>query len=155
VTRFVGIDPGVTGAVAWLEAGSCHVWDIPTIFKGSGFVKQEIDAAALFHHLYQWREGAVGALERVNAMPAQGAASTFSLGDSFGVCRACMASAGISTQYVLPSVWKKYFGLTSNKEESRALAVKMYPKAELHLKKYVDRAEALLIATYLMETHHG
>lgn len=149
---YIGIDPGLTGAIAMISDGwSAGVWDMATILKGSGSVKYEVDASALYKRLTKSWEGLhpVAALERVNSMPGQAASSTFSLGDSFGVARACLACAGIPTTYVTPQSWKKHFNLTSNKEESRALAIKLYPEVELHLKKHADRAEALLIATYL------
>jgi len=52
---------------------------------------------------------------------------------------------------VTPAKWKKHFGLSSEKEQSRAMASKMFPEAALHLKKHHDRAEALLLARYLWE----
>jgi len=147
---FIGIDPGLTGAVAFLgEDGDFLLWDTVTILKGSGSVKSEVNASALYQHLMKVsQQTAVAVLERVNSMPGQAASSTFSLGDSFGTARACLACAGIPTTYVTPQTWKKHFKLTSDKEEARALAIKLYPTAELHLKKHVDRAEALLMATY-------
>ena len=152
---FIGIDPGLTGAVAWLQGNTSHVWNIPTIQKGYGSVKTEIDTAGLFKHIVELSYGkqATCALERVNSMPGQAASSTFSLGDSFGSIRACVSAAGVPITYVTPQKWKKYFGLTSVKEEARAMAIKLYPTSELHLKKHIDRAEALLIATYLKQTY--
>jgi crossover junction endodeoxyribonuclease RuvC len=151
---YIGIDPGLSGAVAFLYEDQAKIWDIPTILKGSGSVKQEINASAMFDYLRDIKVRIAGgqiqaALERVNSMPGQAASSTFSLGDSFGVCRATLASAGIPTTYVTPQSWKKHFNLSKEKEEARALAIKLYPSVELHLKKHIDRAESLLIATYL------
>jgi crossover junction endodeoxyribonuclease RuvC len=147
---FIGVDPGLSGAVAFLEPDSYTVVDIPTMAKGSGTVKNEIDAQGLYKLLNRGvKHPPVAALERVNAMPGQGVASVFSLGDSFGACRSTLACASIPTTYVTPAEWKRHFKLTSNKEEARALAIKMFPNAELHLKKHIDRAEALLIAAYL------
>jgi crossover junction endodeoxyribonuclease RuvC len=94
-------------------------------------------------------------LERVNAMPGQGVASMFSMGDSFGVIRCALAAASIPTEYITPQSWKKHFHLDSNKEAARALAIRLYPMVDLHLKKFIDRAEALLIATYLKDTREG
>lgn len=153
---FIGIDPGLSGAVACLDGDSYTVADIPTIAKGSGVVKSEINAAGLYELLKRVAPGErVAALERVNAMPGQGVASVFSLGDSFGACRSVLACAGIATTYVTPVEWKRYYKLSSDKEEARALAVKLFPAAELHLKKHIDRAEALLIANYLRSKHHA
>jgi hypothetical protein len=49
-------------------------------------------------------------------------------------------------------VWKKHFKLERDKELSRAMAVRLFPEAPLNLKKYSDRAEALLMARWLWET---
>jgi len=155
---FVGIDPGLTGAVAVLFGEKAEVYDIPTIKKGDGAVKYEIDPAGLGRVLRFGivdSDKVVAALERVNSMPGQASSSTFSLGDSFGVCRAVLSLTNLPLTYVTPMAWKKYFKLTKDKEEARALAIKRYPQVELHLKKHIDRAEALLIATYLKETYHA
>jgi len=151
LTIYVGIDPGLSGAVAFIRGTEYRVADIPIIRKGEGFIKNEINASALRDILTDYLIGAkaIAALERVNAMPGQGVSSVFSLGDSFGACRAVLACADLATHYIAPAEWKRHFKLTSDKEEARALAVRLYPKAELHLKKHIDRAEALLIATYL------
>jgi crossover junction endodeoxyribonuclease RuvC len=154
--NYIGIDPGLSGAVAILyEDGGYDVWDIPTIMKGTGSVKYEIDAVALYSYIARQKHSTLAALERVNAMPGQSSPSVFSLGDSFGVCRASLAAALIPTTYVTPQSWKNYFKISKEKEEARALAVKLYPKSELHLKKHIDRAEALLIATYFKEKKNG
>jgi crossover junction endodeoxyribonuclease RuvC len=151
---FIGVDPGLSGAVAFLDGENYAVVDIPTMAKGTGTVKSEINANGLWALLdLHISLPPVAALERVNAMPGQGVASVFSLGDSFGVCRAVLACSNIPTTYVTPAEWKRHYKLTSDKEEARALAIKMFPKAELHLKKHIDRAEALLIAAYLRSKH--
>lgn len=151
----IGIDPGLTGAVGVLQDGRfVGVEDIPTILKGTGSVKQEVDAAGLIRLLKDRCPDidAEVALERVNAMPGQGVSSVFSLGDSFGCIRACVTAVRLPLNYVAPVTWKKYFKLTSDKEQSRSLAAKLFPDAELHLKKHADRAEALLMARWLYET---
>lgn len=148
---FIGIDPGLYGAVGVLTENGPAVFDMPTILKGaSGTVKFEIDAGAL-HRIISPYTGARAALERVSSRPENAGASVFSLGDSYGVARAILASTNCATTYVTPQAWKKHFKLTSDKEESRAMAARLYPTVDLHLKKYADRAEALLIATYLKE----
>jgi crossover junction endodeoxyribonuclease RuvC len=149
----IGIDPGLSGAVGVLRDGSyLAVFDMPTVSKGSGSVKQEVDAAGLAAILQQFDDARMCVIERVNAMPRQGSSSTFSLGDSFGCARAVVAALQISLSYVSPVAWKKHFKLGSDKEFSRALAVRMYPSAPLNLKKHADRAEALLMARWLYET---
>jgi crossover junction endodeoxyribonuclease RuvC len=65
-----------------------------------------------------------------------------------------VAACRFELVYVAPAQWKKHFKLTSDKEMSRALAVRMFPNAPLNLKKYSDRAEALLMARWLYEVHY-
>jgi crossover junction endodeoxyribonuclease RuvC len=152
LSAYIGVDPGLSGAIAIITGDWYEVHDIPTMAKGSGVVKSEINAKGMADILRTRISGPpLAALERVNAMPGQGVASVFSLGDSFGACRAVLACNSIPTLYVTPTEWKKYYKITSDKEEARALAIKKFPNAELHLKKHIDRAEALLIANYLKE----
>ncbi len=152
----VGIDPGLTGAVAFLRNGEyVALFDIPTTLKGSGSVKQEVEPGGLkrmFLERLEGREDVAIALERVSAMPGQGSSSVFSFGDTYGCCRSVASLTGYPLYLVTPTTWKKHFGLGRDKEESRALASRLFPGAELHLKKHADRAEALLMAHWLWDT---
>ena len=152
----IGIDPGLTGAIGVLSDGAfVAVEDMPTLVKGLGSVKREVDVAGLItmlrgHSSIDVSTSAV--LERVNAMPGQGVSSVFSLGDSFGCARSAIVACRLPMTYVSPVIWKKYFKLERDKELSRAMAVRLFPEAPLNLKKYSDRAEALLMARWLWET---
>ena len=154
----IGIDPGLSGAIGVLKNGAyVGVEDMPIVAKGTGSVKNEVDPAGLAAILRKYApadEAVAVVLERVNAMPGQGSSSIFSLGDSFGCARAAVAVCRFELTYVTPGQWKKYFKLTSDKELGRALAVRMFPDAQLNLKKHVDRAEALLMARWLYETRY-
>jgi crossover junction endodeoxyribonuclease RuvC len=158
VTITIGIDPGLGGAIAVLNCGRfVSVTDMPTTLRGVGSVKYEVNGGALAQLLKAAAPADVGvsvALERVNAMPGQGVSSVFSLGDSFGSARTAVGSVGFELHLIPPAKWKKHFGLSSDKEAARALAVRLFPEAPLGLKKYVDRAEALLIARWLWETNY-
>jgi crossover junction endodeoxyribonuclease RuvC len=155
----VGVDPGLTGAIGFLRDGVfVAVEDMPTVLKGVGSVKSEVSPAGLktlIRERLQPGESVVAVLERVGAMPGQGVSSVFSLGDSFGCARSVLATAGFETHLVSPVTWKKYYKLTADKELSRALAVKIWPSAPLHLKKHDGRAEALLLARWLWETRYA
>lgn len=157
MTTTIGIDPGLSGAIAILRCGEfVSVFDIPTMAKGgAGKVKNEIDPTGMLRFLranLDAKDGVKALLERVGSMPGQGVSSVFSLGDSFGCCRSVLACAAIPFITAQPAKWKKHFGLPAEKEQARALAIKLFPDAELHLKKHIDRAEALLMAKYLWET---
>lgn len=153
---FLGIDPGLNGAIAILHAdGSMHsVEDMPTLLRGKGTVKREVDAAGLAHLLRPIAsEIQMAVVEKVGAMPQQGSASTFSLGHSYGTATAVIAALGIPLQLVAPVTWKKRMALTRDKEHARATAIHLWPAAPLSRKKDADRAEALLMARYAIQSN--
>lgn len=157
----VGIDPGVTGAIALLDSsgtgGGIAVYDMPTMLRGRTSKKQQVNAAELARIVRDCAPD-LAVVEQVNAMPrvgakaGMGAASAFNFGHSFGVVCGVLAALGIETHYVTPQVWKKRAGLKgSDKEASRMRAVALWPQASLARKKDSGRAEALLIARFAIE----
>jgi crossover junction endodeoxyribonuclease RuvC len=150
----VGIDPGFTGAIALLEPGSwtLKVHDMPVLPGPKG--KTELDLRGLAEILIPSNQGRnVAAVERVSAMPSQGVSSVFRFGQTFGAIQMAVAAHGYETHYPPPSQWKKHFGLSSDKDTSRLLAMQRFPEAADHfkLKKHDGRAEAALLALYAYE----
>jgi len=156
-SRFVGVDVGINGAVAWQDWDDDHctnfgVFDVPTIKVGK---RNEINVTALFEVLDTifWSVRLV-AVEKVSAMPKQGVASTFRFGDSFGVVRAAVASYRVPMIYPRPQEWKKAMlrgvGAKNDKDASRLRAIERLPMAapDLSRKKDHNRGEALLIAEF-------
>lgn len=149
----VGIDPGISGAVAGVTPNGSLQWvfDMPIRDAGKKNRKaNEIDGVALARmlrvHLADIGEVWV---EEIAAMPAQGVSSMFSLGDTRGCIRGVCEALGFSTQRVHPKTWKKHYGLGSDKEASRSLAIRLFPGCELLARKKDEgRAEAILIARY-------
>lgn len=154
----VGIDPGISGAYAIHKSNTdVVIWDLPTIKKGKTGNKREIDFRNLYltlNTLSLYSSKTIVFLERVSAMPRQGVTSMFSMGHTFGGIKALVAALGFELRLVTPQTWKKHFKLSRDKEESRALAIQLYPSLadQLKRKKDSDRAEALLIMRYGMET---
>jgi crossover junction endodeoxyribonuclease RuvC len=151
---FLGIDPGLSGAIGILYAdGTFHsVEDMPTVLRGKGAVKREVDAAGLAHLLRPIAgQIKMAMIEKVGAMPLQGSSSTFSLGFSYGSAVAVVAALGIPMQLIAPATWKKRAGLTRDKEHARATAIRLWPAAPLTRKKDADRAEALLMAKHAIQ----
>jgi hypothetical protein len=64
--------------------------------------------------------------------------------------KACLFFAGVPTNEVPPATWKKHFGLSTDKDASRAYASSVFPdQSNLWARKKDDgRAEAALIAYY-------
>lgn len=143
----LGIDPGATGAVAFLheiENGYVtkhSVHDLPIV---DGMV-----SPAGFHKMIHYLTFNHAYIERAQSMPKQGIASTFKYGVGYGAILGVLAALQIPYTLISPRVWKKAFHLIGkDKEASRALAIQWYPQADLHLKKHHGRSEALLIARW-------
>lgn len=148
--RFLGIDPGVSGALAVLESSDVlvSVEDLPIIRDGATVW---CDAGALLSRLINLR-GTVNTLhaivERQGAQPVQGVASAFKMGVGYGSILAALQIARISITFVTPTVWKRHYGLSQDKNASLHKARLLYPTASLDRKKDHGRAEALLLARY-------
>ena len=92
-------------------------------------------------------------IERVLSMPKQGVLSTFKFGVAYGMARAAVVALAIPYVLVTPGKWKRHFGLTSDKELSRAMAIRLWPGAGCFRRKRDDgRAEAALLALWGVQT---
>ncbi|NJD35375.1 MAG: hypothetical protein FIA96_11180 [Betaproteobacteria bacterium] len=151
---YLGIDPGLTGALALLDdKGSMHsVEDLPVMARGKGRVKHEIDPAALARLLRPHADQiALAVVEQVGSMPGQGVASVFSMGHTLGSITGVVQALGIPLRLVTPAVWKREAGISSDKNLARSEASRLFPAAPLDRVKDHNRAEALLLARYSMQ----
>lgn len=151
---YIGIDPGISGAIALLtpqkELIETHFMPIMKLGKAN-----RVNAADLARILRMAGRG-YAIVERVSAMPGQGVVSMFSFGHAAGVAEAVLATLGIPYELVTPQRWKRHFGLIGlEKDASRAKAIQLYPKASLSRKKDVGIADAILLARYGVETCEG
>jgi len=143
---FIGIDPGLSGAIACYGPDGYYSEPMPIMSAGAKG-KNCVNPMGVKELLLTMGRGTVY-LERVRSMPGQGVSSVFSFGDTFGCLRGVVAAMGYSVVQVTPQKWKKHFRLTSDKEQCRARAIELFPDENFNLKKDADRAEALLIAYY-------
>ena len=135
---YIGIDPGKTGAVAFLDEKGNYI-DVLD-FGQDDLVPVLWDRALKVQHAY---------LERVHSMPGQGVASTFNFGENFGWWQGLLTGFGISYSLVRPQDWMKKYSLQKSSPSDKPgleLARKLFPEAPLGLKKHHNRADALLIA---------
>jgi crossover junction endodeoxyribonuclease RuvC len=144
----LGIDPGSVSA-AWglLGPGVTLCDDVPTAGR-------MINAAGLAD-MVAGSGADVIVIEKVGAFPGQGVSSSFRFGMGLGIIHGVVASLGFKMIEVSPGMWKRHFHLGPEKEDARALALKMFPGAAKNLsrKKDAGRAEALLMAAWFLETH--
>lgn len=161
---FVGIDPGVGGAIAVIRTGEvAGLWehpyaveDIPTLLvKGRLEYNTGKMAEIFFNLVEQWSRNDIWvAIERQRAMPRQGVSSTYKTGYGMGLWVGIVEADLLSYTIVEPRVWTTAMVPDGPGKKSAHLerARKLFPAAELHLKKHHGRADALLIAEYARKT---
>src|SRR5215472_10243758 len=127
-----GIDPGLSGALAFLDAASSMVLDIvdmPTLaLSRGGKKKRELDAHALARLIGAQPIGHAF-VEQVGAMPGQGVSSVFAFGKAYGVGIGALAALGVPYTLTPPAVWKRALGVPAAKDGARARASQLMPTA--------------------------
>ena len=155
----LGIDPGKTGALAWvsedLQDYGAFQWkgdisETVKIFKTEFLVKELTIILAV--------------LEKVSAMQNWGVTSTFSFGSNFGAWQAMLAMAGIPFTFVTPQKWQKAMwdserkGKTT-KQLSTGMVKRMFPNLDLTpgriINPHTGMADATLLAWYGVRMARG
>ncbi len=155
--KIIGIDPGLSGAIAVLENKKVlNIFDMPVMSEGKKN-KRQLNSALLVNLIKDniKNEEVSVVVEQVNAMPGQGVTSMFNFGQTFGAIKGICAALELPIFFVRPSKWKKHFELiNSSKDSSRTKVIEMYPKLsnQLAKKKDVNKSDAILIARFFIET---
>ena len=141
----LGIDPGLSGALGFYFPAvpdRATAEDLPV-------AGNEIDAATLACRIEQMNPD-VAIVERVSARPGQGVSSTFKFGTAYGTVRGVLGALLVPMHLVTPSPWKRHYRLSADKEQARALALRLFPATAECFQRRRDhgRAEAALIARY-------
>jgi len=152
----VGIDPGVTGALAVLRQVDgawtvMAVYDLPVKQErtSSGKVRRHIDPVALYALL-----GGLGPIdqvvvERLNAPPGISGVAAFSLGATAATIGTVLALLCLGVKMVSPSTWKRAMDVPKCKESARQFATERFGTSEYWRRKMDhNRAEAALLALY-------
>jgi crossover junction endodeoxyribonuclease RuvC len=152
--RFLGIDPGLSGAVAVVStsgnpATAVEIADMPVIRPAKGKGKARVDAVQLAAVLRAMAP-TCAIIELVGSRPGEGHAGAFSFGKSAGIVEGVIAALGIPYTLVTPATWKGALRCPADKELARARASQLLPGAAHHwpLKKHDGRAEAAMLAHY-------
>jgi crossover junction endodeoxyribonuclease RuvC len=144
----LGIDPGLSGGLAWMSGASEVVtFAIPSVKARTR--GREIQWNVLADAL-DFREVEHAFVEQVGARPGQGTASMFKFGFVCGGIRGILAAKRIPVTYVSPQAWKKALHLGAGKDAARARAAELFPQAASQFARVKDDgvAEAALIACY-------
>ena len=164
----VGIDPGLSGALAFIHvSGEVALEDIPVIAIASGAVRRRVDGALLkamlLRHCPPAEPVRIFCEDIAVAMGGQGSAAMtmVSLGRTLGAIEGVTDALRMPLRLVAPKEWKGLYGLKGKSKDDAGrgkgelpkamlLARRLYPQAipMLERVKDADRAEALLIAHF-------
>lgn len=139
-----GVDPGKNGGFSFIDIQSKEVisfpWDDITFVNYLTKAKEQnktINSVCV---------------EKVAAMPKNGAVSMFHFGQSFGFIIGVLTALKIPFQLVPPKNWKKEYSLDNDKKKSIETCQRLFPEVNLippRCRKPSDgMAESLLLAEY-------
>jgi len=158
---FLGIDPGLSGALAFFDpsANELEIFDTPTHAITVNSKKKNLIDMHQMANIIDCRSSDVkmAAIEEVGAMPGQGVTSMFSFGFTAGATQMAVIANGVGLMLVRPAVWKKAMGVTADKDGARRIASRLMPKHSAKWTRAKDdgRAEAALIALWLARMQMG
>jgi crossover junction endodeoxyribonuclease RuvC len=143
---YVGIDPGLTGAIVAVSNGYIiDYYDMPTIeVRG----KNRIDIYRLRDFLIDIGPVDRVVVEEVQGVQGSGATSAFSFGYGAGAIAGLLVALERPWKYVTPQRWTKDLGVSRDKGAHRQMAQRLFP-ADAHLFARVKddgRADAALLA---------
>lgn len=156
----IGVDPGLTGALAWLlvhdngGAQLLEVHDMPTATVQRGrSLKAEIQMPVLAQMLREGPGTGLGLptaayIENVHAMPGQGVTSMFRFGYATGAVAGVVAALDIGLSQIAPQEWQRIAQVRKDPDAGRLRATQLFPQsaALFGRKKDHNRADAALIA---------
>ena len=157
----IGIDPGISGSICFFQDGKIiDVVEMPTMTEGKKNKKQ-VNGSQIFNEISEKikkldKKEIKVVIEQVSAMPGQGVTSMFNFGQSFGILKGICSAMQLPMYFVRPAKWKKYFNLiNSEKDASRTRAIEVFPyfSGQLSRKKDINKADAILIASFYYETY--
>ena len=159
----IGIDPGISGSICFFEDGKVtDIVEMPNMADGKKN-KRQVNGAQIYNEISSRiknfnKEDIKVVIEQVSAMPGQGVTSMFNFGQSFGVLKGICSAMQLSTYFIRPAKWKKYFNLiNSEKDASRTKAIQIFPyiSSDLSKKKDANKADAILLASFFFETYQS
>ena len=144
MSTIVGVDPGITGALAvHIDGRLTAISDMP-VYDG------RTDAKALRDILEVWGPDCVF-VEHTQPMPKNGVIASFSLGQNTGIILGVLGAMRHPYVRVRPQAWKSKMSVSrKDKNAIRGIVRELYPQHAHMFKRVMDhnRAEAVLISRY-------
>ena len=153
MTRILGVDPGLTGAVAlWDDSlDALEVRDAPTVEIKVGRSKNRtVYLKSAYKDIIKTLEPDLAIVEEVNGIKGQSASASFNFGRGLGLLEGILIAFDVPIHPVSPIAWQRALRVPAGKDGSRLRATQLYPAYShlFSLKKHHGRAEAALIARY-------
>jgi crossover junction endodeoxyribonuclease RuvC len=164
---YIGIDPGLTGAIAFYDSGLHDLVALHKMPVDRVEVNEKNRGRINEHYLLDYFRGLAGALaviERPEIRPLKtrnkqdgtltarkpGAAGMFAFGEGYGIVRMGLIACGIRLVEIRPNAWKARMRVRGGKDESRRIAAETFPAWAQNFKnKNSDGpAEAALMAVW-------
>ena len=155
--RVMGIDPGVTGALAVIQRDASGgltvecVHDLPTLTEvtSSGKARRRIDPEAMRAMVEAAGPCDRTVVERLLAPPGIASTTAFSMGATAATISTVLCFAGVGHKIVAASTWKRALECPAEKEASRRHACKLFGD-DAHWKRKADhnRAESAMLALW-------
>lgn len=147
----LGIDPGHTGALAFLDTSlhTIRVYDMPVRAETKTKTRREV-AAPLLARIIKRNMPGCAYLEEVWSSKDQMSVNAFTFGDGYGTIKGALAAHEVPLTKVRPQIWKKTTRCPRDKTEARFRAMDLFPSCTDIFQRAKDdgRAEASLIALY-------
>lgn len=152
---FIGVDPGVEGAIVVLgrESELIGVHDIPVVKAKSRKEVLVRDLSAIFKTYFDkyGPEKVFVTLEKNTPRPRQNISGQCKLARICGIIEGIVSSSGVSYQIAHPRSWSKVMRDVEGddvKARSMIAASRRWSELDLSKKKHHNRADAALIAEY-------
>lgn len=153
MTVYCGIDPGLTGALAFLniETAKLSVFDMPTVKVSTGEKTRSVLVPDKLADLVDRHNPTKSLIENVHSTPNDGHVGAFTFGKATGIVIGVFAGINLPLEQVTPGKWKKDLRVPADKEEAVNVASRLFPNCRSlwSRKKDHGRAEAALISLYL------
>jgi len=149
---FIGIDPGIHGAVAFIHCiesrglPDVYVVDMP---EGRKELCDFFTAQCFVPPMHTF----VAGIENPQPVPLQRARSVATFWEGIGIIKGILLMLGVQVQAVRPQDWKTELGTRSNStKQAKALSIararELFSWVDLKDKRDAGRSDALLIAEY-------
>tara|TARA_R100000808_G_scaffold19628_2_gene42539 strand:+ start:400 stop:837 length:438 start_codon:yes stop_codon:yes gene_type:complete len=137
--RFIGIDPGKTGGICWIDEHGPHAMKMPTTRREQFRTLAELEDV-----------DTVAVIERVHSMPNDGKSRAWAFGVHFGGLLMALEAAGIIYSDVTPAKWQRHLDCLTggNKNVTKKRAQELFPT----IKCTHAISDALLLAEYCRQT---